>query len=284
MYAYLKNEPFNMSFTKRDLNWYSDPDVVKISVYKAQDKVFEASIDDDGNDTNNHKLGPEQTIDIKNPGPGLPESGVYRIVIDAPIDSVTTNITTNLNKIVFEGPLYVVDNHDVYGNIITKTQPTKLITNAQNLNFRSDHKQSTSVLVDKQLVNIATPNQIFTATNNSPNALLTIPNSDMIVNGSGYFAFTTDQYFAPTSFKILPINNKDDIAQTDYVLTNYKEPDHNGYWLVSERQFNLDNVYIQKGQLGWVINAPGLKESNSTIEYKQIKMVLNKKGWFKTND
>jgi hypothetical protein len=48
MYVYLNHEPFNMSFTKQDLNWHSDPDAAKISVYKSKDKVFDATIDDDG--------------------------------------------------------------------------------------------------------------------------------------------------------------------------------------------------------------------------------------------
>jgi hypothetical protein len=143
MYVYLNHEPFNMSFTKQDLNWYSDPDAAKISVYKGKDKVFDATIDDDGNSTSNQKPGFKQTVNIKNPGPGLPESGVYKIVIDAPDDSIITNITTNLHKIVFEGPLYVADNRAVYGGI-PKTNPTKLVTNAQSISFRSDHNQSTN--------------------------------------------------------------------------------------------------------------------------------------------
>jgi hypothetical protein len=281
MYAYLNHEPFKMTITKRDLNLYADPDVAKISVFKAKDIVYESTINDDGDTTNNHQAGAPQTIDIKNPGPGLPEAGVYKIVIDAPGDSLITSITTNLHKIAFEGPLYVVDNHEVYGNIIAKTKPTSLITNAQQLNFRSDHDQSKTALVDKQVVNVTTPNQVYTVTSTAPSPNITIPKSDMIVNGSGYFAFSPDQFFEPSSYKILPINSADDIAQADYILTNYKPPKHEGDWLVAERNFDLKNAYIQKGQLSWLLSAPGLKENNRTVEYKQIQMTLTKKGWFR---
>jgi hypothetical protein len=281
MYVYLNHESFNMSFTKQDLNWYSDPDAAKISVYKNKDKVFDATIDDDGNDTGNQKPGFKQTVNIKNPGPGLPESGVYKIVIDLTGDSVITNIITNLHKIAFEGPLYTADNHEVYNNITPNTKPTNLITNAQSLSFRSDHNHSTIAKVNQQTVNINKANQTFTATSNTPSSTISIPNSDMIVNGSGYFAFNADQFFVPIPYKILPINSAEDVAQADYILTDYKTPRHEGEWLVAEHEFDLHDAAIQKGQLSWLLSAPGLKENNRTVEYKQIDMILTKKGWFK---
>jgi hypothetical protein len=281
LYAFLNHEPFNMSFTKQDLNWYTDPDVTKISVFKGKDKVFDATVDDDGNTTGNHKIGNEETVEIKNPGPGLPESGVYKIVIDASDDSLITNISTTLHKISFEGPLYVADNHEVYGNITPDTKPTNLITNAQSLSFRSDHNHSTIAKINQQTVNVNKANQTFTATSNTPSSTIAIPNSDMIVNGSGYFAFNADQFFVPIPYKILPINSAEDIAQADYILTDYKTPRHEGDWLVAEREFDLQDAAIQKGQLSWLLSAPGLKENNHIVEYKQIDVTLTKKGWFK---
>jgi hypothetical protein len=280
MYAYLNHEPFNMSITKQDLNWYSDPDAVKISVYKNQDIVYEASIDDDGNSTSNHKIGQKQSIDINNPGPGLPEAGVYKIVIDAPNDSLITNITTNLHKIVFEGPLYVANNSTIYKSIVKNTQTSILTTNAKQLNFSSDHDRSKVVNVDKQTINI-TPNKVISAINTAQIATISIPGSDMIINGSGYFAITPDQFFEPTPYKILPINNADDAAKADYILTNYKKPEHDNNWLVAERSFTLSDASIQNRQLSWLIEAPGLKENGGTVEYKSIEMTLTKKGWFK---
>jgi preprotein translocase subunit SecG len=281
MYAYLNHEPFNMTITKQDLNWYGDPDTTKISVYKSQDKVYEATIDDDGNSTNNHKIGQKQSININNPGPGLPEPGVYKIVIDTSIDSIITNITTNLHKVVFEGPLYVANNSDIYKGIVKKTQQSILTTNAQQLNFRTDHNRSYILMVDKQTINIAQPNQVVSATNTAAKTTVYIPNSDMIVNGSGYFALSADQFFEPTPYKILPINSADDVSKADYILTNYKKPERVDGWLTTEREFSIPDAFTQNRQLSWLIEAPGLKENNRTVEYKQIDMTLSKKGWFK---
>jgi hypothetical protein len=277
----LSHEPFNMTLTKRDLNWQNDPDAVKISVYKGKDKVFDATIDDDGNSSNNRNAGQPQSVEIKNPGPGLPEAGVYKIIIDTPGDSMITNITTNLHKLAFEGPLYVADNHEVYGDIVAKTKPTLLTTNAQSLSFRSDHEQSKTATIGKQVININKPNQVFNAISTTPTTNVIVPSSDMIINGTGYFAFNPDQFFVPTPYKILPINSAEDIDQADYILTDYKTPTHQGEWLVAEREFDLHDAAIQKGQLSWLINAPGLKENKRTVEYKSIEMTLTKKGWFK---
>jgi hypothetical protein len=281
MYAYLKNEPFTMTFYKRDLNWRSDPDVTKINIYKGDSSVYNATIDDDGNTSNNRQPGQVQSITIKNPGPGLPEAGVYKIVIDAPNDSLITKITTNLHKIAFEGPLYLANNNIVYKGSIDKTIPSILTTNAHTMSFRSDHNQSPSVQVDKQIINIKAPNEYYTTNTNASNTNIIIPESDMIINSSGYFSFTTDQFFAPTPYKILPINSAEDITQADYILTNYKTPKHEGDWLVAEREFGLHDAVIQKGQLSWLLSAPGLKENKRTVEYKSIEMTLTKKGWFK---
>jgi hypothetical protein len=281
MFVYLNHEPFNMSFTKQDLNWAADPEAVKISVYKDKDKVFDATIDDDGNSTDNHKPGYKQTVNIKNPGPGLPESGVYKIVVDAPVDSLITKISTNLHKIVFEGPLYVADNASIY-SAVAKTTPTKLVTNAQGISFSSEHNQSPTANIDNQLIKITKQSQVITANNSNPSANITIPNSDMILNGIGYFAFSADQFFEPTQYKILPIVNAEDLTKVDYVLTDYPgAPKHEGDWLLAERKYNLTDAATQKRQLSWLINAPELKQNNRTVEYKQIDMTLTKKGWFK---
>ncbi|MBW3538347.1 hypothetical protein KY386_02550 [Candidatus Parcubacteria bacterium] len=280
MYVYLDNEPFKMKLTKRDLNWYADPDVMNIKVYKQQDVVLEATIDDDGNDTDNRRVGLPQEVELANPGPGLPEAGVYKIVIDAPGDTALTRLETNLHKIVFEGPIYPVANKEVYGGLVEQTKPTNLVTDAPAVSFVTYHQALQDVTVGGQMVNINQPQQAVKAANPGGQAAVTIPKSDVVVNGIGYFAFTPEQFFTPTPYKILPIRDAKDLEQVDYVLTNYQKPRQEGEWLVAEREFDLSDAVIQKGKLSWLISAPGLKENNRTIEIKSIEMTLTKKGWW----
>jgi hypothetical protein len=62
---------------------------------------------------------------------------------------------------------------------------------------------------------------------------------------------------------------QEDVAQADYILTTIKRPRHEGDWLVAEREFDLHDAYIQKGQLSWLIKRTRLKENNRTVEYKR---------------
>jgi hypothetical protein len=282
-YAYLNNEPFHMSFTKQDLNWYDDPDVMKVSVYKDKLKVFDATIDDDGDSSNDHQPGPSQTFQINNPGPGLPQAGVYKIVVEASDDTVLTKITTNLHKIAFEGPIYPVANATIYSGLVSKTQATDLYTRAPVVTAQTYHASTLQTIsVGGQSINLTKPLQTVATKVIASVELAKIeaPKSDVSINGAGYFAFSPDQFFEPSSYKTLPINSAQDLSQVDYVLTDYpgieKLP---GGWQVAQRDFDLSDAVIQKGQLSWVIDAPGLSNNGNKLQIKSIEVTLSKKGW-----
>ncbi len=282
MYVYVNGEPFDMTFTKRDLNWYADPDVTKIQVFRQKDVVYEATIDDDSNDTDDHKVGQNQKVEIKNPGPGLPEPGVYKIIIDQSGDSVITGITTNLHKIVFEGPLLPIYNKTTYAGLIKQTIPTILTTNSTSLSLQIYHKDAfQTVTVENQNVILDKVDNEYTIKPKTPQGTITLPLSDIVVNGTGYFAFSPDQFFTPSLYNLLPIKSAEDLDNVDFVLTNYQgAPKREGDWLVAEREFDLHDAIIKKGQLNWMLQAPDLKDNNYTIDIKSIEMTLTKKGWW----
>jgi hypothetical protein len=287
MYAYLDNEPFHLTVTKQDLNWYADPDVVNIKVYKDNDVVAQGIIDDDGNASSNHVIGPPQSVTINNPGGGNAESGVYKIVIDSTSDSVITRIQTNLHKLVFQGPIYPVDNSKVYGDLATGVNPTKLYSDVPTVSVQTYHSASQSVLVGPQLLPIAAGQaaNVSGPTGATETSLvpIVIPKSDAVINGVGYFSFTPDEFFAPTPYKILPLTDQTDLSQVDYIITNYPGAPKQlgGGWEEQTLNFDLSNAVTQKGKLSWLISAPGLKENGRSIEIKSIDMTLTKKGWFK---
>ena len=282
MYVYMNGEPFSMSLIKRDLNWYNDPDVLTAKVFQGTDQVFEATIDDDGNDSSDRRLGVAQKVTMRNPGPEDPPAGVYKVVIDAPGDTVITRIETNLHKIAFEGPLYVAANREVYGNIVPSTIPTTLVTNALGLTLNMEHKQPQTVSIGDKSAKLAMPHQPVSLKTDTALTAITIPKSDVIINGVGYFSFSQEHFFTPTPYHIIPIKSAADLERVDYVLTNYVTPKKlaDG-WIEVERTFDLSTAVIKDGKLSWVISAPGLAENGRTIEIKDIEMTLTKKGWWK---
>ena len=279
-YMYLKDEKFKLKITKRDLNWYADPDAMKVSIYKGKSIVMTATIDDDGNATANKKAGGLQTIELKNPGPELPEAGVYKVVVDASRDSVLASIQTNLHKIAFEGPIYPVSNHEVYGSVAGKTSPTTLFAHADTVTVSANHMVALQTIsAGSQSVTLATINQPVSV-GNLVDSQITIPKSDVVINGAGYFAFSKDQLFAPTRYKLVKVESAADLQNIDYLLTSYRPPQKiGGDWLLAEKTFKLGDAYTENDKLSWVLSAPGLMENNREIHVKDVEISLTKRGW-----
>lgn len=278
MYVYVDKEPFKMQIVKQDLNWYDNPDILTVKIYKDNDLVYENSINDDGITDNSKKISTPQVIEIENPGPELPESGVYKVILDANSDIVIKRITTNLHKIVFESPIFPVENHEIYPQIVSKTKSTHLVTDAlyvSALTFHSTAHQT--IKVGENNLAVSDEKRDFTASSSIPIIPITVPINDVILKGFlGYFAFSPNQFFRPTDYFILPITTKDDIDLVDYILTDYKPPQKNGDWLQSHQSFDLGTAKISNGKLNWLIRSPDLKMNERSIQIKNITASFTK--------
>lgn len=280
-YTYLENEPFVFKIYKQDLNWYEDPDIVNVKVYKGNELVHEVHAEDDGIVENNHKVLPPQEIVVRNPGKELPENGVYKIVVEATGDVVIKKIVTNLHKLVIANSVYPVANKEAYPNIVASTSATTLYTNALTLAATTYHKAGMqNILVGNQILGVNTLNTASYLPPKEDISKVVIPQNDVILNGfMGYFAFSEDQFFLPTKYHVLPITKKEDVGLVDYILTDYRPSWKEGDWQVNEQFFDLRDAYIKDGKLSWVIKAPKLKERGGEVIIKDIQITFHKKGW-----
>lgn len=284
MYVYLDKEPFNMTIEKQDLNWYEDPDPVTVKIYKKNDLMYQVTADDDGITNASHRILPPQEINIQNPEKKYPESGVYKIIIDAGGDTLIKRIKTNLHKIVFKGSIFLAGNHEAYPDAIAKTTPTTLYTNASILSAITYHSAGLQTLLIKNTpIAVDKVKYLFGAsiTEGDINTIV-IPGNDIILNAfQDYFTFSPDQFFLPTTYNIVLMRSIEDAKRVDYILTPYKPPhtDENG-WQVNEYTFDLSDAYIKNNKLNWLIKAPHLKENDNSIIIKDITVTLHKKGLF----
>src|SRR6185437_807582 len=97
------------------------------------------SVGDDGITDASHKVLPPTDITIANPGPGLPETGIYKIVIDDNSDTVIKSIRTNLHKIVFAQSIFPIANRSAYYGVVSSTSATTVYTNALSLSALTYH-------------------------------------------------------------------------------------------------------------------------------------------------
>ncbi|MDP3941660.1 MAG: hypothetical protein Q8Q49_05120 [bacterium] len=281
LYAYLDHEPFTMTIEKQDLNWYEDPDVMTVKIYKDKDLVYQAIADDDGVTDSSKRVLPPRTLSIKNPGKEFPESGVYRIVIDANSDTIIKRIQTNLHKIVFQGTIFPVGNKDAYTSVVASTAATDVYTNALVLGASTYHSAGKQTMqVGTQTLSLTTLKSEEIMIPQEDITKVVIPKNDVMLNSYwGYFAFDKDQFFLPTPYRVLPITKKEDLKIVDYILTSYTPSSQKGAWKTAEGTFDISSAFIKNGRLSWIIQAPHLKDNNSEILIKNIEVTFHKNPW-----
>ncbi len=281
MYLYLQNEPFKLSLEKQDLNWYEGQDNLEVKIFKENILVYSTRIEDDGVVDASRKVLPPQTATLQNPGPGLPENGVYKVVFEGSGDMLIKKITTNLQKIVFEGPLYIAENSEVY-KAVEKTNPTTLFTDGMVVTAQTYHGSALQdIRVGSQVLKVDKLNEVLTASASGDLVPVEVPKGDVILNSIlGYFSFDKNSFFRPTLHKTLPLTKKSDIDVVDFILTDYNKPSREGEWQVAEQTFDLTNAVIRNGKLSWLIRAPNLKANGNQVMIRKIEVEFSKKPLF----
>lgn len=281
LYVYLDKEPFQMSFYKQDINWYKGEDALNIKIYKDDDLVYEIVGDDDGISDSSKKILPEKKLVVRNPGPELPESGVYKVDINAPGDTIIKKIETNLSKVVFADSIFLAGSREAYGEIIKQTKPQKVYTNAALISALTYHKAGIqNITIDNRNLNLEKVGTTVATKSAQIVSEMIVPKNDVILKGLlGYFAFSRESFFIPAKYIVHPVKTEQDILLVDYLLADYKKPFREGDWQIAEATFDLSSAVIDNDKLGWIIRAPGLKENNREIMIKDIEVQLIKKPW-----
>jgi hypothetical protein len=280
-YVFVKDEPFKISISKQDLNWYEGEDVATVKIYKDKLMVYSAIIDDDGIIDSSKKVITTQEAIIQNPGPGLPENGIYKVVIDSTDDSIVKKISTNLKNIVFEGPLFLIGNSES-SQVIDKAAST-MFTDALVITAKTIHDSGLQeIKIGDKILKLENRNQEVATDSAGVLTEVYVPKNDVIINGLlGYFAFSKDSFFRPSAYKIIPLTKKEDLEVVDFVLATYNQPITSGEWKISEMTFDLSSAEFKNGKLSWLIKAPGLKEKGSEIRIKNIEVEFTKKPLIK---
>lgn len=280
LYAYLENEPFSLQLEKQDLNWYEGDDSLTVKIYYQNELVYEKTLTDDGILTSDRTPGKLQTLQINNPGPELPESGVYKILLEASSDSIIKSFTTNLHQFVLASPVFLAGNTRSYKDLVSQTLPVSLLTNSSDVRALTVHAEGLQTIhVGTSSVSLKEVAKEETIATNSAMTTLVVPESDVIIRGDGYFAFAREQFFVPTGFShTTTIKNTSDTENISYILTSdYYPPRVSDRWKEQEVSFTLDNAVFNNDSLSWVLHAPNLKAKNGALMIKKIEVDLFKK-------
>lgn len=205
-YFFATGDTLQLRIAKRDLNAYEGTDVLNVQIYSL-DGILKAAetIPDDGDATRSKKLGDLQywalTVDNL-------ERGTYRLVL-TPLsvgdDFVITYLRLDQAKLVVQGSVFLA------GNLYLDEEPQPMVVWYYNfveaeIQFRTLHDSALQIVTlsgerHDQTINIDAVGTRFSTGLLKPGIYqITSEKGDVIIEaGKGYFAFTEDSLFLPTS-------------------------------------------------------------------------------------
>jgi hypothetical protein len=234
-HAYLQDR-LEMTVIKKDLNWATGDDGVRVTVTTLDGKeIYSDIISDDGiaDRLPGDALAVRKTVSAK-----LPARGAYRITL-VPItpgnnDWLLTSLSINTNKIVLTGDSLIMDPSDLYAEITAPTDIGLYVWHAtamQEMRFRgTGHEVKINIGPDElgQVQTVTLPPDTYTFH----------LNGDQIVKGgTTSFAFSQDQYFNVAAFDRLP-----GAAPADVVVSRHRFERLDGGWLAVSAPLDLSRL------------------------------------------
>lgn len=264
-YTYVKDEDLFFDFSFQDLNKNNDSDPIDVLVYYRDQEIAEEHLDDDGSDNRSLKLFLAS----------MPE-GVYKVSVRANGDIVTRAITTKQRKLSFINRLDLASAPEVScgRNFVTDSRRVQAVTTlAASLGQVKIHQLSGSAF--SEILDISKTYKQFETKQDLP--LLSeviVPSDGITFSGDGLFSFSEEEFFNPQTRKVDRNFNPEGV---NYVLARYAPPVDKDGALTAAADFDLTNVYKEKGKHSFMISIPGLKADDDVddgVEISEIKIEL----------
>lgn len=266
-FTYLKDEDLDFRFMVSDLNKNKESDTADVDIYRDGRLIHSQHLDDDGITGDSGRIKEDRKIGVKLVN--LPE-GVYKVELKAGDDIITKKIETNNKKMAFLNKIWLADNNKDNIRIYTDS---KFIA-AQTVN--PGRLQKIKIGDDEmQLKNTFDQERVKTDYSFKE---ISLEKDDVILAGDGVFAFSQDYFFNPAVKKI---NNNTEVDKDgiNYVLADYRSPEVRGNSKIAIIDFDLNNVYQEKGRYGFLVSVPGLLAEDGMEDGLLIKNIrINLEG------
>jgi len=282
MYVYVNNSSLKLEVSKVDLNQYYGSDEVNIFGFYDDVNVFYTKIDDDGikdKSTNPAKIQ-SVTLDKKL------KNGIYKILIDAGIDSVISNIKINQGLVVFDD-LFFVDNPAVYP-IVSDYKTNTVYTDADRIDFALAHEsQKQNIKIDNDTFLIDEKNKsinlnrelsnIYSLTN--PKKKLSMIRSDINdirISTESVFSFSQEAFFKPRLSSTVTISPTTDISSLEYIIGKYKKAVEKEGWYHQDLEIPISQDILSNNELKFSIytNDRSNPQKKNWLKIKNLKITL----------
>ncbi|MFA6512081.1 MAG: hypothetical protein WCV86_03100 [Patescibacteria group bacterium] len=210
-YAYIENEPLDISFSKQDANLKNGPDRITAFVYnQAGERLFAETLQDDGDETQSTRRGPGQTMHIFLDG--IP-TGIYRLVLEANSDVVITSIAASTSQLVLTDVLRA-----------ESAEPISLSLVGFSMNIQNADTKSAVVTINEKDETIPAGGKrhfVFSDAEQS----ITFASQKLTLTSEGEFVLDSFNHFVPRFSLPLLERNVADAYDIKYLYAEYREPE-----------------------------------------------------------
>ena len=260
--TYIKNEILDFNFSFKNLNKKENKNSVDLLLFYDGELIDSQSL-------SLQDLETKENFNLELKVPNLPE-GLYKIVLKASDNIITTNIKTAQTKFVFMHHLRLFKNNNV--------DDFNLFTNSNKIQAKTIHPDSLSeIKIDNQVLSLRETYHQFESDISGVFAtsgikVLNIKKDGIFLSGDGVFSFTQNSFFNPQVKKAiygLDIN----ASQVNCIIADYKMPKKEDNYYIVHILFDLKKAYRENNTYSFMISAPDLKMGNQDSNYLEIEEI-----------
>jgi hypothetical protein len=269
--TYIKNEPLAFSFSYTDVNREDGADGIRATVFdESGNPVVEARAQDDGNTTSNNEMSVEKILRLR--AEGL-EEGVYKIVVNATQDVIFRHVSSTQQKIIFTGQVYIGDEI----GYAQEERGAEFWAGGGRVKLQTTRAQGVQeVLTGDKSVRIEEPFRWYAFDlENFGAQKVSVQSGDVKIISDSPIAFAQDQYFYPDPVSLVAHRTIENL-DVDYVLANYVSPKKVGDWLIAGVEFDVDDLYEDKGAWKFSFSTPQIKEFDTKLDIHKIVLRFKK--------
>lgn len=279
IYTYVSNNKLEINISKIDLNQYQGSDSIDIIGSFNNEDIFHETIKDDGIDDNSNKKTQVQEKSVQK----ILENGIYKISINAGIDSIITDIKINQKLVVFDH-LFLADNPVVYP-IMDSYKTNTIYTDSKKLSFALGHEsQKQSIKINDSIFEIDQKNKSINLdqspiteqkTSNKLNVIESQIN-DIGIYSESVLAFSEENFFKPYLSLATAISSLGDINSLDYIIGKYKKAIESDGWYHQNLEIPISPDFIEDNRLDFSIytNDKSTSRKSNWLKLKNLKITL----------
>lgn len=260
LFFYINNEPLRLELKFLDLNQDKTADPLAIILSKDGEVIERVSLADENlNPVGGQEENKSLVLEEKNLSPGL-----YKVEIKITDDTVIKSIQSSLDRFVFVGKVWPVS---VSGAL-------NIYTDASQLQVKAFAPASVQSLVFGGVAfAITEPYKQFNfqTTNTAAIKEIKLTKDDVILEASGIFSFSKNNFFNPLLPKVDRFFKLNEGLK--YILADYQAPIAKNEATSATAELNLIGVYREKGKYNFMLSIPGLKNDDGADDYLEISEI-----------